>query len=72
MNDVPACIAGFLGQRLSSSSMNPALIKRGVGFRLADRTRPAGYGFLQALGVLFELIFVLENPTQEIEQQLSV
>ena len=52
--------------------MNPALLDSGIGLPLADRTGPTGYGFFQALGVLFELVFVFENLTQEIEQQLSV
>ena len=59
-------------QRLSSGSMNPGLLDRGIGFPLADRTRPAGYGFFQALRVLFEPVFLFENLTQEIKQQLSV
>ena len=71
MND--ACRAGnSWRQRLSSGSMNPGLLDRGIGFPLADRTGPTGYGFFQALRVLFEPVFLFENLTQEIKQQLSV
>jgi hypothetical protein len=43
--------------------MNSAFLDRGIGLPLADRARPVGYGFFQALRVLFELVFIFENLT---------
>jgi hypothetical protein len=70
---VAAIVAAFLsGSASGSSSMKLALLDSGIRLPLADGARPAGYGFPQALRVLIEPVFVFENQTQEIEQNLSV
>jgi hypothetical protein len=66
-------VAAFLDDSaLCSGSMRSPLLDSGIGLPLADGTRPAGYGFPQALRVLIQPIFIFENLTQEIEQNLSV
>jgi hypothetical protein len=57
---------------LLPGSLEPTPLDRGIGPPFTDSARPAGDRFLEAPGVLFELLFVLEDLAQKAKQDLPV
>jgi hypothetical protein len=49
---------------LLPGSLKPTPLDGGIGPPFTDRARPAGYRFLEAPGVLFELLFFFEDLAQ--------
>jgi hypothetical protein len=57
---------------LLCGSLRPTSVACGIGPPFTDGARPAGDRFLEAHGILFELLFFFEELAQKIKQDLPV